>query len=120
MSWKFILAAVYAYLFVYTMPAGAASCLDGGCHTALTSKKYIHGPVAAEQAGVKGCAACHVPAGKKCSRSGAGSFKPMAPPDRMCQTCHSRGTGSQHSAKKINCLKCHNPHGSDAGPELTR
>lgn len=98
----------------------AAGCLTGNCHQDLAITKYVHGPVAAELAGGMGCVACHVPAGSKCSNGKAGSFKPMTTSLKMCQLCHSRGTGSNHTAEKIDCLKCHDPHGSNSGPELKR
>ena len=98
----------------------AASCLTGDCHKFLSKTKYLHGPVAAEMAGTQGCVACHVPAGKSCSSGKKGAFKPLAPASQMCKLCHARGTGTQHSTKKIDCLKCHDPHGSDKRPELTR
>ena len=98
----------------------ATGCLTGGCHQKLASTKYIHGPVAAELAGGRGCIACHVPAGKKCAGNKGGSFKPMATSIKMCQLCHSWETGTQHTSKKVDCLKCHNPHGSDTDPELKR
>lgn len=120
MCLKLFFSAVFMSTLLCNVQAGAATCLTGGCHQALTSQKYVHGPIAAEQAGAKGCVACHIPAGKKCTQAKAGSFKPLAQPDKMCRICHSRGNGSQHSAKKINCLKCHDPHGSDKGPELKR
>ncbi len=120
MSFRLALSTVCICALLWSVQAGAATCLTGSCHQALFSYKYVHGPIAAEQAGVKGCVACHVPAGKKCTPDKAGSFKPMAPPDKMCKLCHSRGNGSQHTAKKINCLKCHDPHGSDSGTDLKR
>jgi len=98
----------------------AAECLTDQCHQNLAATKYIHGPVAAELAGGMGCVACHVPAGEKCSASKGGSFKPMISALQMCQLCHLRGTGSQHTSEKIECLKCHDPHGSDSGHELKR
>lgn len=115
----------FFYLFllpvvITSLQAQAATCLTGGCHTALATKKYLHGPVAAEAMGAKGCTACHVPAGNACSQARGGTFKPLPSAAQMCQICHSRGTGTQHSVKQIDCLKCHDPHGSDKNPELKR
>ncbi|GAB4335426.1 MAG: hypothetical protein Kow0089_05130 [Desulfobulbaceae bacterium] len=115
----FFLGALLASI-VLAGETEAASCLTGSCHRELTAKKYVHGPVAAEQAGARGCVACHVPAGRACTAQRGGAFKPLAPATRMCQTCHSRGTGTQHSIRRIDCLKCHDPHGSDKNPELKR
>jgi hypothetical protein len=102
------------------LPARAQTCLTGACHQQIAAHKYLHGPVAAEQSGNHGCTACHVPAGRECSQGKGGAFKPMAASTQMCQTCHSKGTGTQHSAKKIDCLKCHDPHGSNRGIDLQR
>lgn len=98
----------------------AGTCLTGGCHQALTEKKYLHGPIAAEQAGVTSCVTCHIPAGEECSESTPGSFKPLAPAGTMCQTCHTAGNDSLHTAENIECLECHDPHGSDTSPVFER
>ena len=98
----------------------ASNCLTGECHATLTAHKYIHGPVAAEQAGVMGCVACHIPGGKKCTKNSAGSFKIVAPPVTMCQSCHTKGNDSLHSAEELDCLECHDPHGSDTSPVFKR
>lgn len=113
--YPFVLLAV-----IVSAQAQAGTCLTGGCHSALTMKKYLHGPVAAEGMGAKGCVACHIPAGQSCTQNKGGRFKPLQAAAQMCQSCHSRGTGTQHSVKKIDCLKCHDPHGSDSNPELKR
>ena len=95
-------------------------CLSGNCHQALTKVKYMHGPVAAEMAGVKACEMCHVSAGAKCSSNKAGKFRLKS--KALCSTCHVKGTGTQHSEKEIKakCLKCHDPHGSDVSPHMLR
>jgi len=98
----------------------SATCLTGSCHRELATLKYLHGPVAAEQMGGKGCVACHVPAGAPCSQGRKGVFRKLAPSIQMCEVCHSRGTGTQHSNQKIDCLKCHDPHGSDRDQEFSR
>ncbi len=100
--------------------AFAKGCMTGSCHQALTKVKYMHGPVAAEMAGVKACEMCHVSIGSKCTPAKAGKF---ALKNRtLCQICHSKGTGSQHSDAGIaeKCLKCHSPHGSDTSPLMLR
>ncbi len=98
-------------------PALATTCLDN-CHQSLTSTRYLHGPIAAEQAGAKGCTMCHLPYGKACTSSKAGKFK-LREKD-MCLICHEKGTGTQHTATKDNCLKCHDPHGSETSPFMVR
>ncbi|RJX24566.1 MAG: hypothetical protein C4563_00145 [Desulfobulbus sp.] len=120
MSWKSLALVLTLLAIVAASPARAASCLAGGCHQDIAGRKYLHGPIAAEQMSGNGCAVCHVPAGKPCAPGKAGIFRPLEDPVRMCQRCHSRGTGTQHTSKKINCLKCHAPHGSDTSPDLQR
>ena len=120
MSFKFISTGVIVFFLFVAVQSQAASCLNGGCHQGLVAKRYLHGPVAAEQMGAKGCVACHVPAGPPCDKNGGGTFKPMPPAARMCRLCHASGTGTQHSAKKIDCLKCHDPHGSATSPTFNR
>lgn len=92
--------------------AVAQGCMNGGCHQELVKVKYMHGPVAAEMAGVNGCKMCHIPTGAKCSAGRGGSYKIKV--KGLCVTCHAKGAGTQHSAKEIEskCLNCHSPHGS--------
>ncbi|MHB8810199.1 MAG: hypothetical protein ACYC9M_09325 [Desulfobulbaceae bacterium] len=118
MNWRLIVFCFFLLAAGQVQPTRAASCLSGGCHQEIGARKYLHGPIAAEQAGNKGCVACHVPAGRECAQGRAGSFQPLAPSTRMCQVCHSRGTGTQHSSKQIDCLKCHDPHGSNRSTDL--
>ena len=98
----------------------AKGCMNGGCHQELTKVKYMHGPVAAELAGVNACEMCHVPAVSRCSSSKGGSYKLKG--KGLCATCHVKGTGTQHSSKKIEskCLNCHDPHGSDVSRYMLR
>ncbi|MBU0482381.1 MAG: hypothetical protein KKG47_14910 [Proteobacteria bacterium] len=98
----------------------AKGCMTGSCHQALVRVKYLHGPVAAEMAGVKACEMCHVPAGAKCTAKTAGKFTLKG--KDLCQACHTKGTGSQHSSDGVasKCLKCHSPHGSDSSPQMLR
>jgi hypothetical protein len=117
---KSVTAAIFILATVLAGESEASSCLTGNCHKPLTETKYLHGPVAAELAGAKGCIACHVPAGKSCSQNKKGSFKPLEPAIKMCRLCHAQGTGTQHSSKKVDCLKCHDPHGSNKNAELKR
>lgn len=117
---KCIAAAISLLALSLHGEAKAATCLSGTCHAEIGATKFLHGPVASEQAGRAGCVACHVPAGKPCSQGEKGVFKPLAPSAMICQLCHSSGTGTQHSTQKIDCLKCHDPHGSNKGAELQR
>ena len=120
MSPRSVLFCIILLAIVPALPVQAATCLSGGCHQQIVASKYLHGPIAAEQSGKKGCVACHVPTGRQCAANKAGTFKPLTPSVKMCQLCHAKGTGTQHSVKKIDCLKCHDPHGSDHGIDLQR
>lgn len=120
MSFKFFFTTVVLTAALGTVQSHAGTCLTGDCHRALTSKKYIHGPIAAELAGALGCETCHIPAGKKCSASQAGKFRPLSPPITMCQICHAKGNDTLHTAQETDCLKCHDPHGSDTSPVFER
>jgi hypothetical protein len=122
---RIVLICLLSLLFVVGSAATAAKveakgCMNGGCHQELIRVKYMHGPVAAEMAGVNACEMCHVPAGAKCSSSKGGSYKLKG--KGLCATCHSAGTGTQHSDKAIasKCLKCHDPHGSDVSRHMLR
>lgn len=100
--------------------ADVSGCLNGGCHQGLTKTRYLHGPVAAEMAGAKGCVMCHLPAGPACTATAKGIFKLKT--KALCQACHTKGTGTQHSQAEIEgkCLKCHAPHGSDSSRQFLR
>jgi len=95
-------------------------CLRGSCHQDLTRVRYLHGPVAAEMAGSKGCVICHEPAGTACTATKAGVFKLKG--KNLCLTCHGKGTGSQHTQELVEgkCLQCHDPHGSEISPRMLR
>ncbi len=115
-------ATVATLLWAAMVPGGAAAktCIAGGCHKALVSPKFLHGPVAAEEAGAVGCASCHVPAGAACAPGKAGKFQLKTKHDRLCLLCHERGTATQHTKTRGNCLSCHTPHGSEQSPSLLR
>jgi hypothetical protein len=100
--------------------AAASVCLNGSCHQTLTKSKYLHGPVAAELAGAKACVMCHLPAGPACTATAKGVFKLKG--KEICQACHTKGNGSQHSQSEIEskCLKCHAPHGSETSRQFLR
>ena len=120
LSFCFFLMTFGAILSVSVNEAVAQGCMDGGCHQELVKVKYMHGPVAAEMAGVNGCKMCHVPDGAKCSEGRAGSYRTKI--KGLCATCHAKGTGTQHSNKEIEskCLQCHDPHGSDVSRHMLR
>lgn len=105
---------------VTAVPALAGTCIAGSCHDSVVAAKFLHGPVAAEEAGVEGCITCHVPTGAQCSASKAGSYRFKTKKDRLCLMCHERGTGSQHTRAGSRCLSCHSPHGSDKSTSMMR
>ena len=112
-----------AFIGIFTVTvaeAVAKGCMNGGCHQELTRVQFMHGPVAAEMAGVNGCEMCHVSAGAKCSVGRAGSYTIKG--KGLCVTCHAKGAGTQHSAKEIEakCLQCHDPHGSEISRYMLR
>ena len=100
--------------------APAATCIAGDCHATIIAPKYLHGPVAAEEAGVDGCVSCHIPIGAKCTASKAGKYKFKTKKERLCLVCHDRGTGTQHTRAGSRCLSCHSPHGSETSPNMMR
>lgn len=120
MSFKLLITTTFMTVILGAAQLQASTCLTGGCHDQIISHKYIHGPVAAEQAGVMGCVTCHIPGEKKCSANSAGNFKPMADSSTMCQMCHSKGNDTLHSAENIDCLQCHDPHGSETSAVFER
>lgn len=116
----FSVVVVAGSLFAGAGAAQAGSCIGGGCHGRMISAKFLHGPVAAEQAGVEGCVSCHQPAGTACTAQKAGAFKFKTDKDRLCLLCHERGTGSQHTRTRGQCLSCHLPHGSEQSAVLLK
>lgn len=94
-----ILTALMLCLALAPMPAGSETsggCVTGACHKGMLQHKFVHGPTAVEQ-----CELCHMPTGKHAFRlAGAGQ--------ELCYICHERG-----KAKNVNCIKCHDPHGTD-------
>ena len=96
----------------------AANCMAGGCHPKIASLRYMHGPVGAEFAGVKGCEACHEAAGRACRPGKGGEWRIRK--GKLCGTCHGAGTSTVHSRSRKKCLSCHNPHGSARSPVFLR
>lgn len=115
-----LLSITLAALALGPATAAAGTCIAGGCHRPIVSMKFLHGPVAAEEAGAEGCVSCHIPAGASCTASKGGKFALKTKEDRLCLLCHERGTGTQHTRTRINCLSCHAPHGSDQSAALMR
>ena len=108
------------FLVVAVACAAAANCVTDGCHATILAPKYLHGPVAAEEAGVEGCLSCHRPAGAACTAAKAGQYKFKTKKNRLCLMCHDRGTGTQHTKAGSRCLSCHSPHGSETSTKMMR
>ena len=100
--------------------AWAGTCVDAGCHSSIMSAKYVHGPVAVESSGMQGCRLCHVSAGEPCTKTQGGKFSFQHSNDILCSTCHSKGTGSQHTGAEGKCVSCHNPHSSDVSDRFLK
>jgi predicted CXXCH cytochrome family protein len=109
-----------AMVFSLAGTAFSGTCIEGGCHSDKVNYKYLHGPIATEEAGGKGCVSCHVPKGAACSASEGGVFELVASKDGLCFYCHEKDTGTEHSARTTGCLYCHSPHGSNTDPKLVR
>ncbi len=113
----FLLSFISACLLAVPGQSGA-NCMAGGCHAGIAGLRYMHGPVGAEFAGVKGCEACHQSGGRACSGKKGGVWHLKK--GRICGTCHRAGTSTIHSNSKKKCLSCHNPHGSATSSALLR
>ncbi len=117
-STALLLGASFLLLISSGGNAWAGACLDHGCHHSLTTRRYLHGPVAAEMAGAKGCIACHHPTSVACTPTKAGTFD--SPAQGMCKLCHAHETDTEHTKTYGHCLDCHAPHGSQTSPYLLR
>lgn len=93
-----ILAALA--VFMSQAPTSASSdtsgCITGACHKGMLQPRFVHGPVA-----IQLCELCH-------KRTGEHAFGLEAAGEELCYLCHERG-----KAENVNCIKCHDPHGSD-------
>ncbi len=98
----------------------AASCVDNGCHQTQMSYKYLHGPLAAEEAGMDGCNMCHVPEGAPCTASRSGSYKMAYSRDALCISCHEKSESPSHVGRVKGCIKCHSSHGSNKDSMMLR
>lgn len=113
------MGATTAGALFLAVAAQGNNCLSSDCHKDVASAKFVHGPVAAEEAGAQGCTSCHVPTGTECGNV-AGEFKFRADKKDLCTMCHEMGTSTDHRNREGKCLTCHNPHGSEKGPTLMR
>lgn len=88
----------------------AASCATAECHSAMTTSRHIHAPVAKGQ-----CDACHEP-----TESGKHSFKSIEDVPGQCNSCHDKVTtgANIHAPAADDCLNCHDPHTSKVASML--
>ncbi|MDH4322123.1 MAG: hypothetical protein OEV73_11585 [Desulfobulbaceae bacterium] len=114
------LGGILLPILLTSTPALSRTCLNGKCHQALTTARHLHGPIAAEMAGAKGCIACHLANGPACTKKRAGKFVLAKQEKELCKLCHGKGTATVHTDTQTECLRCHDPHGSDKGPNLLR
>ena len=98
----------------------AGTCLDDGCHSKIASARYVHGPVAVESSGQKGCTICHAPGAEPCTATKGGTFTFQHSKDFLCSSCHNKGAGSQHTGAEGKCVSCHNPHSSEVSDRFLK
>ena len=79
------------------------NCTSGGCHAAVTSFPFVHGPV-----GVQSCSACHKPTDEKGHK-----FALTREKVDLCYFCHDQFKAEHVHVPVANgdCLVCHSPHG---------
>jgi predicted CXXCH cytochrome family protein len=108
---KFILyIAILLILGIsYSALAQSENCVEGKCHSGMTEKRWVHGPV-----GANICTICHeLETGEK------HKFKFAAEEQELCFLCHedkreSLNLKHQHSpVANGDCTGCHDPHQSD-------
>jgi len=110
-------AAVLTLLSVTSL---ASTCVNGSCHAKTVQFKFLHGPLAAEQQVGGGCISCHKSSGAACTPAAKGVFTYAEAKDKLCMLCHDKSESPDHIGRTTNCLKCHNPHGSDKNMKMTR
>lgn len=95
-------------------PAAAQTCIAGGCHQALVETRNSHQPAAAGD-----CLFCHRQKSAEHAQDSDTSFHLTFSGNRLCQQCHEDAAAVHASVAGIECLSCHDPHGSDA-PSLLK
>ena len=81
------------------------------CHSKKTAKKYLHGPVAANE-----CAICHGTNPKHAEKPKKNKFKPIEDVAAKCFECHDKFKAKKLTHAPVedgDCLACHDPHSSD-------
>lgn len=84
----------------------SVSCLTGGCHSDVTSRKVMHAPVAQSK-----CLDCHEYALPR-----EHLFVLSKPSNELCIDCHKPNRLDRIIHQPVaegNCMGCHDPHGSD-------
>jgi len=82
----------------------AVGCVTAECHSDITSRAFLHGPV-----NLKQCQPCHTPQGDR------HQFEPMPTGKDLCLRCHATETMQDvvHPPFASDCMMCHDPHGLD-------
>ncbi len=96
--------------------ASAETCLTTDCHADLAQFKYSHSPVAEED-----CSSCHEQVQEQHPVEKGSSFELVETGAKLCYQCHDamgRKLTIHSPVQDGDCIDCHNPHGSDAGPFL--
>ena len=92
---RLMLFAVFILFSSCIQAAANDGCIKDSCHEDKLQNKWVHGPVAVQE-----CRYCHVDAG-----GGFHKWKLAASGAELCAICHD-------FKKKVNCISCHDPHGS--------
>ncbi|MCK4503031.1 MAG: cytochrome C, partial [Desulfuromonadales bacterium] len=94
----------------------AETCSTTDCHAVLKQLIYSHSPVVEED-----CSSCHEQVQEQHPLEKGNSFQLVESGAKLCYQCHDKFgiklTG-HYPVAEGDCLDCHNPHGSNAGPNL--
>jgi len=94
----------------------AETCSTTDCHGDLLELTYSHSPVAEED-----CSSCHEQVQEQHPLEKGNSFQLVESSAKLCYQCHDkfgRKLTVHSPVADGDCLECHNPHGSNSGPNL--
>jgi len=91
---------------------GNNNCTEAACHGNVIKYEGLHSAVA------QGCDKCHQTNGNAHPSAGVIGFAFPEEIPQLCQKCHQDKkellkSESVHNPFKKNCIRCHNPHGSN-------
>ena len=92
-------------------PAGPVdNCVTAECHTKIVAGRFLHSPTAQEE-----CDACHVDADVR-----KHTYNLVVTESELCGYCHTRSerTVVHKPVSDKECVKCHDPHGSEYPMQL--